>query len=285
MYDLTNVLTAMVACTSTFVAIIGGLIANKAISITAEKESVDKQLQQIEVEQTAVEKEITELGEWLEADDAKDFISDNFRALLKGKALSEVYDINDNNRLDYKALLPYWNKMLDAAKKIRCASEEEMNTDGIPKSIANELDVFQYTICAKYAYSMKKGKLHFSEEYSLSNGVVHGVQRYNQNSDKLDELERKKELFSGKKQLLQERYEAINVGQDMQKGMTLFGAVAFFNIILPMFFLLYNPTIDQTWYRREIVISFCTFIIGIVMMIHYIFSLFPKKDRKEQKNE
>ena len=38
-YVLTTILTTMVACTSTFAAIISGLIANKAISDTFEKKN------------------------------------------------------------------------------------------------------------------------------------------------------------------------------------------------------------------------------------------------------
>ncbi len=53
--------------------------------------------------------------------------------------------------------------------------------------------------------------------------------------------------------------------------------------------MLFNPTSNKVWYYIETAISLITFSIGIITMIKYIYSLFPKKktdiEETEPKNE
>ncbi len=285
LYDLTTVLTTMVACTSTFVAIIGGLIANKAISDTAEKESIDRQLQQINAELTVNEKELDGLYKWIDEYNAKDFIRDNLEALLEKKPLSAVYDSDDSNQIEYSDLLPYWDKALIVVKKVQAASLSEKNNDGIPKTLVDELDNFQYEICSEHRNSIESGRVNLLDTSFSLNTHKYRVQYYNENYDKIDKLEKDCEIITVKKQLLQERRDAVSIGKDIKSGMMIFSVVSIVNIILPIFFMLHNPTSNKIWYYTESVISIVTFIIGISVMVHYIFSLFPQKNEKKKKRK
>lgn len=279
-YDLTPILTTMIACTSTFVAIIGGLIANKAISDTAEKESIDRQWQQISAEQKVNEKELTNLYEWIDEYNAKDFIRHHLEELVFERPLSDVYDTDDSNDISFDTLLPYWDKSLIAVKKFKNAAttSPERNNDYVPKTLIDELDSFQYSICSEHHSCIENGRVSLADELSSVNAQKYRVQYYNETSDKVDEIERQNEILNAKKKLLQERLETVSVGQGIKSGMKIFSIVSIFNIILPIFFMLTNPTSNITWYHTEIAISFVSFIMGIGIMVHYIFSLFPKKN-------
>ena len=81
-YDLTGILSAMVGCSATFVAIIGGLIANKGLADRAEKESIDRQLSQIGIEIDIIDTRIDNVDSWLNTYNAKEFIHENIDELL-----------------------------------------------------------------------------------------------------------------------------------------------------------------------------------------------------------
>lgn len=284
-YDLTTVLTTMVACTSTFAAIIGGLIANKAISDTSEKESIDRQLKQIDAELNVNEEELDGLHEWIDDYNARDFIREHLEELISRTPLADVYDPNDSNEIEYDVLLPYWDKALVALKKFNAAAGSERNNDNVPKRLVDELDAFQYAVCSEYHRCFESGRVGlFDTTISLST-LEYRVQYYNETLDRIIELERENLILDAKMELLQERREAVSVGKNIKRGMRIFSVVSIFNIILPLFFMLYNPTSNIVWYYTETAISFALFIIGIIVMVHYIFSLFPIIERGEVMSE
>lgn len=284
-YDLTTILTTMVACTSTFAAIIGGLIANKAISDTSEKESIDRQLQQIDVELKVNEKELDGLYEWIDDYNAKDFIRKHLEELISKTPLADVYDPDDGNEIEYDDLLPYWDKALIALKKFNAAAASERNNDDVPKTLVDELDDFQYSICSEHHRCFESGHVSLFDTTISLDTIKYRVQYYNETSDRIVELERENEILDAKKELLQERHEAVSIGKEIKSGMRIFSIVSIFNIILPLLFMLNNPTSNAIWYYTETAISFVSFIIGISVMVHYILSLFPKKNEKKKERK
>lgn len=49
--------------------------------------------------------------------------------------------------------------------------------------------------------------------------------------------------------------------------------------------MLFNPTSNKAWYWIEIIISIITFSVGIITMIKYIYSLFPKNETNTEESE
>lgn len=276
-YDLNDILSVMIGCSATFVAIIGGLIANKAISDTAEKETIDKQLQQIDAELTINRKELEWLYEWVDEYNAKDFVRDNLDALLDKSQLSDVYDTDNSNEMDYDNLLPYWNKALAAVEKFQAVASAEKNNDGVPKPLLDELDNFQYEICSEYHNCIEDRKMSFFDRTISPNISKYRIQHYNENFEKINKLEIECEILDAKEKLLQERQKTISISKDIKGGMKIFTIVSIINIILPIIFMLFNPTSNKMWYYIETSISLFTFSVGIIIMITYIYSLFPKK--------
>lgn len=85
--------------------------------------------------------------------------------------------------------------------------------------------------------------------------------------------------------MLKERQNAISISKDIKGGMKIFTIVSITNIILPIIFMLFNPTSNKAWYWIEIIISIITFSVGIITMIKYIYSLFPKNETNTEESE
>lgn len=278
-YDLNNILSVMIACTATFVAIIGGLIANKAITDRAEKESIERQLSQIKLEIEIADKKVDSLDEWLNVRNAKDFIRDHLDELLAEENLGDFYEDADNEDITQEELLPYWNKALEAVKKFKANAYEERNKDNVPKSIIDELDSFQYDICSSYPESIGQGNKVLFETVSLSNGSIRAiVERYNEKVKELEEELAIKEQLIVKESMLKDIKQDVIASKPVKNGIRIFVLVSLFCIVMPLIFMLFNPTTNCVWYAIEIVLSFVSFIIGILVMIIYICSLFPKKN-------
>lgn len=283
-FDLTNILTAMVGCTATFVAIIGGLIANKGISDRAEKESIERQLSQIDFDINATDDDIEKLSNWINEHNAKDFIRYNIDALLDGKPLENVYDHSENNFIEYDEMLPYWDGMLVAIKLFRDNCSSEKNKEGIPKIIVEELTPFEREICSMYRNSIADNEVAYYEKCSFLSveGNKKIIEYYNSRVEEFDNLLDKKDNLVARKQVLQDRKDNICLGKATKNGVKIFSIVSLIDIIIPVIFMLFNPTSSKVWYIVETIISFVAFIIGIIVMIWYICSLFPKKGETEK---
>lgn len=61
MYDLTSVLTTIAACSASIVAIIGGFIASRLISINADRDEVNTRLSETEEELSLHQEECAQI--------------------------------------------------------------------------------------------------------------------------------------------------------------------------------------------------------------------------------
>ena len=275
-YDLTTILSTMIACSATFVAIIGGLIANKAISDRAEKEAIERQLSQIDLEISAIDRDIDSVSNWINEYNAKEFIQENIDELLDGKPLVEVYNHDDSNDIEYDEMLPFWDSVLDAVKQFRAHASTETNNEGIPKVIVNNLTPFQREICSMYKYSIADNEISYFEK-STAIGISatsKRVEYYNAKVKELEELINKKENLVVREQVLQDRKDDVCISHSVRNGIKIFITISVTNIILPVVFMLFNPTANKAWYITETAISIFAFSLGIIIMIMYICSLY-----------
>lgn len=281
LYDLTSVLSAMTACTATFVAIIGGLIASKAISDRAEKESVDRQLYQLDMEIETLDRNIEYLSNWLNESNAKDFIREHINELLDNKPLSDIYDSSDENEIEYEDMLVYWNDAIAAINLYRANLSSERNNQGIPKTILGKLNSFQKDFCSRYKNSIEDYEVSFYEKCGNLTVSSNEINFYNERMDEWTELINKKGNLVIREQVLFERKEQLCAGHDVKNGVYIFITVSVLNIIIPIFLMLFNPMQSKGCFIAETVFSFITFSLGIIAMIIYICSLFPKKEKDE----
>ena len=290
-YDLTGILSAMVGCSATFVAIIGGLIANKGLADRAEKESIDRQLSQIGIEIDIIDTRIDNVDSWLNTYNAREFIDENIDELLMCRNLSSLHISDSSADITEEELLPYWDSALEGVKKFRDNMSNERNVNGIPVNIVEELTPFQYEICSSYHRSIEKGESILAETALIADTSGYRISIYNEKVKELEDYVQNKEKLVLKELMLRDRKQDITLSKSVKNGISVFVLVAIFNIIMPILFMLFNPTSNKYWYWAETIVSISLFTIGILAMIKYICSLFPEKNEvdnsniKENKNE
>ena len=106
-YDLTTLLSTIAATSASFVAILGGFIASKLISISSDRNGVIKRLQDIDEEISYRNAVLNNAREQNNQEDALYFILDNIEALIDDNELERVYDEEKPN-IELYDLAPFW---------------------------------------------------------------------------------------------------------------------------------------------------------------------------------
>jgi len=111
MYDLTSFLTTISAGSASFVAILGGLIAQKVIEINNERTAVEEEIKELQEHKELLEDEIADREDWIEEDNAISFIGRHAKGLLQGDDFSDAADPDDlHGHEDLETLEAYWKK-------------------------------------------------------------------------------------------------------------------------------------------------------------------------------
>ena len=141
MYELTSVLIAISAASASFVAILGGFIASKLISISGERNSNNERLKEIETEKTFLLDNNDKLIQELFEEDSIVFIIKHITELIEQWRLEDVYDVNIAQEIKLEDLKPFWEKAESLLTEYYLAieNEEELNQDDIPISLQQKL--------------------------------------------------------------------------------------------------------------------------------------------------
>lgn len=111
MYDLTSFLTTISAGSASFVAILGGLIAQKVIEINNERTAVEEEIKELQEQKVLLEDEIADREDWIEEDNAISFIGRHAKELLQGNDFSDAADPDDlHGYEDLESLEAYWKE-------------------------------------------------------------------------------------------------------------------------------------------------------------------------------
>ena len=136
MYDLTSMLTTISAGSASFVAILGGLIASKLLSINGERESVKESMESLENKVDFLQKQNANLQAELDESDALDFISQHLDGLCKKQCLESNYPQNEQYNISWQRLSPYWDRAVGVVYEFLHEINEAKNSEGIPNSLA-----------------------------------------------------------------------------------------------------------------------------------------------------
>lgn len=106
--DLNILISTIIAATAALVAIIGGFLVSRVISLSSERVGIDRRLREIVNDISAKRDMLTRVKESLFEEDADDFIIDNHeKLLLEDKSLEQLIDEDDHSTLTVKELEPY----------------------------------------------------------------------------------------------------------------------------------------------------------------------------------
>lgn len=288
MYDLTSVLTTISAAAASFVAILGGFIASKLLSISGEREAVNERLDNLNNDLVFLNNDNSRLQAELDKDDAKSFILDHINNLINNDTIEECYPTNEQTDISLETLSPYWVEALELMTELRTAlgNKEKLNSDKIPNSLATKYldDYFSYTILKGAVEEIGRMPLSGFALYDhLKMPRVVGMWR-NDNYKAIEENNKKIANLKYEMEKLTKKKEMLRSPKGVKLGLYIFGMFSLLCIILPLCF---SPlTTDNYKYYLSCKIMFITiFAIGLLsVFIYLIYLLKWQKANKSKLN-
>ena len=121
MYDLTSFFTTISAGSASFVAILGGLIAQKVIEINNGRTAVEEEIRELSEQKHLLEDDIADHEDWIAEDAGISFIGQHIKELLSGENFSDAVNLNEMSGYeDLESLASYWK---DAQKVLELFAE------------------------------------------------------------------------------------------------------------------------------------------------------------------
>lgn len=245
-------LTTIASCSATIVAILGGFISSKLISINTEKNEIMSRISEIT-------EELKHLEAIYEADlysskkqDALHFIRANIEFLVEEKPLNELKMIKAEERpiIAYDEMLPFWNRALNQLENFT-HYEDTYNSKGVPTSYAELEDDFEYEtflILSKYFEKMERASkrsqnkfgLPFNYDYMVDSididSIVVGNTIFHENN--LRDNKNRIDYLNMELNQKRTREAALQYPKGISAGIVIFGLFTVLGILLP---LLYVP--------------------------------------------
>ena len=108
-YDLTTLLTTIASISASFVAILGGFIASKLISISENRSSTLDKLRSLDKEISVKISLKESLQDENNESDALDFIDANSLSFARNGDLDKLYTSLSSPSIEKEAMRPFWN--------------------------------------------------------------------------------------------------------------------------------------------------------------------------------
>lgn len=124
--DYSSFFYSIAGCSATIIAIIGGFIASKLISISADRDNILDKIKEINDELNMKTKQHDDIIEKLDDDDALDFVRDNVSMLVDHRSIDIVYKPEEKPKLDYFKMERYWVRALKICEEIFDLNEEQV---------------------------------------------------------------------------------------------------------------------------------------------------------------
>ena len=282
MYELTSVLIAISAASASFVAILGGFIASKLISISGERNSNNERLKEIETEKTFLLDNNDKLIQELFEEDSIVFIIKHITELIEQWRLEDVYDVNIAQEIKLEDLKPFWEKAESLLTEYYLAieNEEELNQDDIPISVAKKYkeDSFAYEVCEEIAREIKR-TTHSTSRFDFITNVrpprITG-KWYTENESTIKENNQKLDRLEFEEKQIKQRNKSLNSPKSMNIGFIIFAIFSLFCIVLPLVFSPFT-TCNYKLFITIKIIFISVFVIGLATVFLYLLSLLGKK--------
>ena len=288
MYDLTSFLTTVASSSAGIVAILGGFIASKLISIDGERNSILSRLKRIEKELSYHIAERDKLQKEDDATEALDFIKYYLDDLLYCHRLEPIYELEPRVELPLERLTPYWEKGIEIGREYIQEMELQktrMNDVYIPDALVQRYRgyYFEYELLHLIGEKVKRddrksknsGNLFYS--LSIMDDLVTPIQFYHaSNGSYINEENNVINLLSMKKQLLEEQIPELKKPKGMKIGFAIFSLFSVFCIIVPLGMCPFT-TDNILCYNRAKWIVMGLFVAGLVSIFLYLMYLLSWK--------
>lgn len=283
MYDLTSFLTTVASSAACIVAILGGFIASKLISIDGERDSVLSRLKQINIELQYHIDERNKIQKENNVSYALDFIQDHVDYLFAQSLLEAVYEREALQVLKQEVMEPFWKTGIRIAKEyieLSCVGETRYNKDNVPVELflKYQNSYFEYEVCKMVANKTKKA-LKNTKQNSFP--YIQPLQEmldipmktiYPVDETLIAQKNESINLLSVQKKTLEERASELKKPKGMRAGLIIFAMFSVACIILP---LVLSPfaTNDLLCYNFTKWIVLIVFCLGLGSMFGYLIYL------------
>ena len=127
--DLNNLITTTTTSTAALVAIIGGFLVSRVISISSEQNGIKRKIREINNDLIAKRDIITNIEKYLFEDDLNDFVTNkNINRMLSGESLEDIIEEDEYTFLSMQELEPYLRQLREIANELYGLIE---NTDEV----------------------------------------------------------------------------------------------------------------------------------------------------------
>lgn len=282
MLDFSSFYYSISGCSATIIAIIGGFIASKLISINSDRDNILERIKGIDDELQMKRKQHDSIVEELDEDDALDFIKKNISKLVDQKSFLAVYKSEEKNRLDYAKQEKYWLRALEVCKDVSELDNDQMsdrNSDDVPGVLAEKYsNNFEYVVCEKIIFELKRRDkeknfrvslgLYVPSDTSLPMGGIW----YHEKRKEAEKMNLQIEELSFERKQYEEKKQKIRKPKGMKLGLAIFIVFSLLGVLFPLACALIYIVYEEQNVCIPI-ISFCLFIICVVITFLYLVSL------------
>lgn len=251
--DYTSFFYSIAGCSATIIAIIGGFIASKLISISSDRDVILDKIKEIDDELGMKTRQHKEIMQKLNDDDAYDFVRDNISMLLDNRSIDVVYKTEEKPRLDYFIMGKYWSRALEIYEEIANLDEDifiKVNSDKVPVVLANKYtNDFDYNVCKKIIREVEKNarKQNSNPLFSVSSLIdVDDIVPqqvgiwYHQKKGEAEQLGLRIEELRFEKKQYEDKKKQFKKPKGMKAGLCLFVTFSALGVFFPLICALIN---------------------------------------------
>lgn len=280
--SLTTMLTTISTASASFVAILGGFVASKLLSVNGEREAVARQITDLtaQIDQKQSRKEYYRYR--VNEHDAISFIVEHINELNDSSCLLDIYDFDDPPEISIEDLQPFWDKALAFKESIvaRGGASETGHEDETPLSIADQIkdDSFLKELSSSLIQKVQEENQRKSwmehSPYQLPPPSIPYIplKWYNDCWDKINGLSWEIEQLELQKKLLKQRESELYTPQGIKLGLWVFALFSVFNIVLPL--TQCNVVFQNRWCYYAVMLFFLgTFMLGLAATFIYLVTM------------
>lgn len=109
--DLNGLISTITTSTAALVAIIGGFLVSRVISLSSEQTGIKRRIREIDNDLLAKQELLRSVENYLLEDDAKDFLKENIEKILQKESLSLIVNEDKYNYRSEEEMKPYFDEM------------------------------------------------------------------------------------------------------------------------------------------------------------------------------
>lgn len=276
--DLTSLLTTIISSTAALVAIIGGFLVSRVISISSEHSGIKRRLREINNDIGTKKELIVGLENYLFEDDLNDFVidDDSIELMIQGKELEDIVHEIEYDRLTIDELRPYFEQLKEIKQEMFDSVDEkhpvstfqEFNLQHgelkYPDRILWYKRIFEVIIDI---LSEPKSPIDYLQNYEPANFYKRNLQPTNNYGDKekeRDQLKDEVNILKIQKEEQEKILEGYGRPRYVMSGLIVLGYATVVGICYPSTLLPYlENTYDDVATKWLVLILFFSLLLAI----------------------